>query len=138
VGGDVLEAALLRAGQTGHDPVGPILDKRTVLRITGFLIEHGQGQHGRGGVDVAHRQTPLDVLGIPGLDVFKVSGIAGLQVDLHHRVHGHALGPLPSGEVHVILRVARAAILRGDKAAHDQLGDLVVIHRTFLRHGGFG
>ena len=102
---DMLEAALARAGQAVHGPLGPLFADIAVLFILGVLVQVAQGKNGGHRVDVLAGQA----LGNAGVVVLGQHIQAALVVlflkQLPQAVQAHALGPLPqhiAGQVALI------------------------------------
>ena len=126
IAGNMLEAALLRARQPRHHPFRPSLNQGQVLRLLRFFIKQHHPQHGRGGVDIGLGQLPADMAGIPGLNFRQKRRIPCGQIQLHHRIHRHALRPFPGGQAQMIVPAAvpRAVF----QPVHNQISHLLIIH----------
>ncbi len=139
---DVLEAVLLGARQAVHEPFRPLVEIGQPRRVRLLLVQMGEGQEGRDGVDVLGGRARGQPVREPvEHDLFR-AGVARLFVELPDAVQADAVGPLP---VVPALGVDDAAIVeaqqeftRGvlylDEIADQQLDVAVdVLHEMLLR-----
>ena len=95
VGGHVLEAALLRAGEALHDPPGAVPAGGEVLLLLKPLAHQRHGQEGRGGVHVQRGEADGQLLVEEAGENVHVPLIPRGGVELPQPVQPHALGPFP-------------------------------------------